>query len=82
MALGWVQSRAVCDGLPGDIVALALPLDVMKIEEAGLLSPGWQQRFPNNSIVAESVVAIATRQGNPKRIKGWADLVRCAQSAA
>ena len=30
------------DGLPGDIVALALPLDIMKIEEAGLISPGWQ----------------------------------------
>eukprot|EP00884_Botryococcus_braunii_P006268 jgi/Botrbrau1/15642/Bobra.4_1s0027.2 len=70
------QSRAVCDGLPGDIVALALPLDVMKIEEAGLLSPGWQKRFPNNSIVAESTVAIAMRPGNPKRIKGWDDLIR------
>ena len=30
------------DGLPGDIVALALPLDIMKIEEAGLIAPGWQ----------------------------------------
>ena len=30
------------DGLPGDIVALALPLDIMKIEEAGLINPGWQ----------------------------------------
>lgn len=32
------------DGLPGDIVALALPLDIMKIEEAGLINPGWQVR--------------------------------------
>lgn len=30
------------DGLPGDVVALALPLDIMKIEEAGLIDPGWQ----------------------------------------
>ena len=37
-----VQARAVVDGLPGDIVALALPLDIMKIEEAGLIAPGWQ----------------------------------------
>jgi hypothetical protein len=56
-----------------------LPLDVMEIEEGSFLSPGWEPRFPNNTIVAESVVAIATRQGNPKQIKGWADLVRCAE---
>lgn len=28
-----VQARAVIDGLPADIVALALPLDIIKIEE-------------------------------------------------
>ena len=32
---GCPQARAVIDGLPADIVALALPLDVMKISEAG-----------------------------------------------
>jgi len=39
-----VQARAVCDGLPGDIVALALPLDIAKIAEAGLINPDWQAR--------------------------------------
>ena len=66
----------MCDGLPGDIVALALPLDVIKICESGLIKPGWQQRAPNNSIVAESVVAIVTRKGNPKRVRSWDDLTR------
>jgi hypothetical protein len=32
-----VQARAVIDGLPADIAALALPLDVMKIADAGLM---------------------------------------------
>lgn len=36
------QARAVVDGLPGDIVALALPLDVMKIAESGLINADWQ----------------------------------------
>ena len=71
-----MQARAVSDGLPGDIVALALPLDVDKIREAGLIRPGWQQRLPNNAVVAESVVALVTRKGNPKNIRGWDDLVR------
>ena len=31
------------DGLPGHIVALALPLDVDKVCNARLTAPGWQQ---------------------------------------
>ncbi|KAK9817587.1 hypothetical protein WJX74_005584 [Apatococcus lobatus] len=70
------QARAVCDGLPADIVALALPLDVMRIEDSGLINPGWRQRVPNNGVVAESVVSIVYRKGNPKQIRGWDDLTR------
>ena len=72
------QARAVVDGLPGDIVALALPLDVDKIEEAGLITSDWRARLPNRAVVAESVVALVTRPGNPKGIRGWDDLTRCA----
>ena len=37
-----LQARAIVDGLPGDIVALALPLDVQKIADEGLIEPHWQ----------------------------------------
>ena len=40
----YAQARAVVDGLPGDIVALALPLDIMKIAESGLIDDDWQAR--------------------------------------
>ncbi|KAK2078345.1 hypothetical protein QBZ16_003185 [Prototheca wickerhamii] len=70
------QARAVIDGLPADLVSLALPSDVMKIVEAGLMDPAWASRFPHNSIVVESVVSIVTRQGNPKGVRGWQDLIR------
>ena len=68
------QTRAVVDGLPADIVHLALALDTQKIEKAGLIQPGWEKKFPNNSIVTKSVAALVTREGNPKGIKTWADL--------
>lgn len=32
-----LQARAVIDGLPADIAALSLPLDIMKIADAGLM---------------------------------------------
>ncbi|GAB4819353.1 hypothetical protein N2152v2_006399 [Parachlorella kessleri] len=70
------QARAVMDGLPADIVALALPLDIIKISERGLIRPDWATRFPNKSIVVESVVSIVVRKGNPLNIQGWDDLTR------
>ncbi|MFK0732104.1 MAG: sulfate ABC transporter substrate-binding protein [Gloeotrichia echinulata HAB0833] len=70
------QTRAVIDGLPADVVALALALDTKKIEQAGLIQPGWEKEAPNNSIVTRSVVALETRPGNPKKIKTWSDLAK------
>ncbi|MBD2778403.1 sulfate ABC transporter substrate-binding protein [Iningainema sp. BLCCT55] len=59
-----------------DIVHLALSLDVNKIEQAGLIKSGWENRVPRNGIVSRSVAAIVTREGNPKGIKTWADLAK------
>ena len=70
------QARAVIDGLPADIVSLALPLDVLKIQQAGLINPGWDSKFPNRASPFESVVSIVVRRGNPKNITGWEDLAR------
>lgn len=70
------QTRAVIDGLDADVVALALALDTKKIEQAGLIQPGWEKEAPNNSIITRSVVTIETREGNPKKIQGWSDLAK------
>ncbi|MCS6812461.1 MAG: sulfate ABC transporter substrate-binding protein [Cyanobacteria bacterium] len=70
------QTRAVIDGLEADVVHLALALDTNKLVKAGLIEPGWEQEFPNESIVSGSVAALITRKGNPKNIKTWSDLTR------
>ena len=64
------------DGLPADVVALALALDIHKIADAGLIAPDWESRFPHNSVVSESTVAIVTRKGNPHNVQDWGDLTR------
>lgn len=67
------QTRAVIDGLEADIVALALAMDTKKIEQAGLIQPGWENELPNESIVYKSVAALVTR--NPEtKISKWSDL--------
>jgi sulfate/thiosulfate transport system substrate-binding protein len=70
------QTRAVIDGLPADVVHLALGGDVDKLAKASLVAPDWNKKLPNQGIVAQSVAAIITRPGNPKNIKSFADLAR------
>ena len=69
------QSRAVIAGQKADIVALSLSPDVKNIAEAGKIDAGWDSG-PTKGIVSNSVVVIAFRAGNPKQIKGWADIIK------
>ncbi len=71
------QARAVIDGLPADVVTLALAADVDAIaEHAGLLPRSWQGRLPHNSAPYSSTLAFLVRKGNPKNIRNWDDLAR------
>jgi len=66
----------VIGGLEADVVALALAPDVYKIEEAGLIEPGWEKEAPNDAIVTKSVAALVTREGNPKTLPDLAVPIR------
>jgi sulfate/thiosulfate-binding protein len=70
------QARAVIDGLPADVVTLALAYDVDAISDHGLIAPGWAQKFTNNAAPFTSTIVFLVRKGNPKAIKDWDDLVR------
>lgn len=68
------QTRAVIDGLEADVVGLAMAADVNKLQEKGLIKPGWEKEFPNASVPTNSTVVAFLRPGNPKKINGWKDL--------
>jgi sulfate/thiosulfate transport system substrate-binding protein len=70
------QARSDIDGLNADVVTLALAWDIIAIERAGLIKPGWQQKLAYNSCPYTSTVAFLVRKGNPKNIKDWKDLTR------
>ncbi len=71
------QSRSVIDGLPADVVTLALAGDIDAIaSKAKLLPANWQARLPNNSAPYYSTVVFLVRKGNPKGIADWSDLVK------
>ena len=69
------QSRAVVAGLAADIVAFSLEPDMTRLVTAGIVAPEWNAG-PHKGMITESVVVLATRQGNPKKITGWADLTK------
>ncbi len=60
------QARAVIDGLPANVVTLALGSDIDKIAAKGLLPADWQTKFPHNSAPYTSTVVLLVRHGNPK----------------
>lgn len=70
------QVRTVIDGLPADVLTLALASDILAAQEAGLIDEGWQSEFPKNSSPYYSTIVFLVRSGNPKNIKDWNDLIR------
>jgi len=71
------QARSVIDGLPADIVTLALAGDIDAIaRESRRLPANWQSRLPNNSSPYTSTIVFVVRKGNPKGIKEWGDLAK------
>jgi sulfate/thiosulfate-binding protein len=71
------QARAVIDGLKADVVTLALSYDIDTISAtAKLLPEDWQQRLPHNSCPYTSTIVFLVRQGNPRKITDWNDLIK------
>ena len=71
------QARSVIDGLPADVVTLALAADVDAIATQGKLLPvNWEERLPDHSAPYTSTIVLLVRKGNPKGIKDWGDLAR------
>ena len=69
------QSRAVVEGFEADVVALSLEADVLRIQNAGLITSDWKSQ-PNNGMVSTSIAVLGVRAGNPEGIADWADLTR------
>jgi len=69
------QARAVANGLKADVVFLSTGDDVNLLVDAGLVDAKWN-RQASNGIAADTVVIFAVRNGNPKHIKGWKDLIK------
>lgn len=71
------QARSILDGLEADVATLALAADTEALHANGNWIPkDWQKRLPHNSSPYTSTIVLVVRQGNPKGIKDWDDLIK------
>ena len=71
------QARSIIDGLDADVATLALAGDTDAVaKNGGWIAKDWQKRLPHNASPYTSTIVLAVREGNPKHIKDWDDLIR------
>jgi sulfate/thiosulfate transport system substrate-binding protein len=71
------QARSIIDGLEADVATLALAGDTdALVRNGGWVQKDWQKRLPHNASPYTSTIVLAVREGNPKGIKDWDDLIR------
>lgn len=69
------QARAVIAGQPADVVDFSLQPDMDSLVTAGLVDKSWN-RNAYHGFITRSVVVFVVRDGNPKKIKDWSDLIK------
>ncbi|MBF6427393.1 sulfate ABC transporter substrate-binding protein [Nocardia cyriacigeorgica] len=69
------QSRKVADGAAADLVAFSLAPDITRLVDAGLVDADWNAGA-TKGVPLGSVVVLVVREGNPKNIRTWDDLVK------
>ncbi len=69
------QSRGVESGKPADVVNFSVEPDITRLVEAGLVDEDWNSSA-HKGVPFGSLVTLAVREGNPKNIQTWDDLLR------
>jgi len=70
------QARAVNDGLDADVVTMNTTTDIDFLAGKGIVAADWNKRFPHSASPTSSTMLFLTRNGNPKNIKDWDDLIK------
>ncbi|MBS3911286.1 MAG: sulfate ABC transporter substrate-binding protein [Hydrogenophaga sp.] len=70
------QARSVADGLEADVVTMNTTTDVDFLASRGVVAADWNKRFAHNAAPTTSTMLFLVRNGNPKGIKDWDDLIK------
>jgi sulfate/thiosulfate transport system substrate-binding protein len=73
------QAENVVEGQAADVVNFSTAPDMQQLVDNGIVSPRWAVTgagAAERGFVADSVVVLVTRPGNPLGLKGWSDLTK------
>lgn len=70
------QARAVNDGLDADVVTMNTTTDIEFLASNGVVAKDWSKKFPHDASPTTSTMLFLVRNGNPKNIKDWDDLIK------
>ena len=70
------QVRAVADGLEADVVTMNTITDIEFLASRGVVAADWAKRFAHGAAPTKSTILFLVRNGNPKNIKDWDDLIK------
>ena len=70
------QARAVADGLDADVVTMNTTTDIDFLADKGVVAKDWRSKVPNGAAPTTSTMLFLVRNGNPKGIKDWDDLIK------
>ena len=69
------QARAIIEGLRGDVVEFSLEPDMVSLVNRGFVARTWNKN-QYEGMITRSVVVFVVRDGNPKHIRTWQDLIK------
>jgi sulfate transport system substrate-binding protein len=74
-ASGTVTNQVIM-GVPAGLVMLSLELDAERLSTAGVVPPQSWRQLPHGGVLNRTPFVIVVRPGNPRGIKGFADLAK------
>jgi sulfate transport system substrate-binding protein len=74
------QAKSVAEGLEADVVTLNQATDLDFLASKDVIDKDWKSKFPHDAAPYTTTSVFIVRQGNPKGIKDWSDLVKSGTS--
>jgi len=57
-------------------ISFSTTTNLQKLAELGVVAANWEQQFPHDAAPTLSTVVFLVRQGDPRAVRDWSDLVR------
>lgn len=72
----FARHEAASRGDVSQAIAFSTTTSLQKLAELGVVAADWNRQLPHDAAPTLSTVVFVVRQGNPRAVRDWSDLVR------